>query len=246
MIFMPNMSGFSSKGLTRVGLKSFANPLVPSGLGQSYAGGFYVGDIALGGKRYYIIVAPKATGESNLTYKNAQTAAPIETRTLNDGYAATEAMVNAGNSTVYPAAHFCWNLSIGGFTDWSMPARDELELCFRNLKPTTDNNRTDPRQTPSPAYPEGDVAGNMGRNANSIPEGANYTIGSPTRTAVAAFQSPGGAEFFISNFGYLTSTEISNANCWFQWFQAGAAGEQTGTPKDLARQVRAVRRVRYL
>ena len=242
------MSGFSSKGLTRVGLKNFARPLVPSGLGQSYAGGFYIGDIGLGGKRYYIILAPKATGESNLAYKNAQTAAPTATRTLNDGYAATEAMVNAGNSTVYPAAHFCWNLSIGGFTDWYMPARDELELCFRNLKPTTDPNFPQPRDflISPPAYPEGDVSGDTGRNANSIPEGANYTSGNPARTAVAAFQNPGGTEFFISNFGYLSSTEISNANSWFQWFGAGNSGQQNGTPKDLARQVRAVRRVRYL
>jgi hypothetical protein len=90
-----------------------------------------------------VIVAPKSSGEnSSKAYKNANTAAPAATGTLTEGLKATLAMVADGNSTVYPAAHFCNDLSIGGYSDWYFPARDELELIYRNLKPVTDNNYT--------------------------------------------------------------------------------------------------------
>jgi hypothetical protein len=45
-------------------------------------------------------------------------------------------MVADGSATVYPSAHFCNNLTVGGFTDWYMPAKNELEVCYYNLKPT--------------------------------------------------------------------------------------------------------------
>ena len=68
--------------------------------------------------KYRVIVAPKSSGEnSSKQYKNAQTAAPAATGTLTEGLKATLAMVADGNSTVYPAAHFCNDLSIGGYSD---------------------------------------------------------------------------------------------------------------------------------
>ena len=46
------------------------------------------------------------------------------------------------NNASHPAAQFCEGLTIGGFSDWYMPARNELEICYYNLKPTTQNNNT--------------------------------------------------------------------------------------------------------
>lgn len=236
-------------GLT-IDVLPFTAPVAPGGIGAPYGGGYYAGNIMTGGNAYYLIVAPKATGEANRAWKNATTAGPNETYTLNDGFAATEAMVAAGNSTVYPAAHFCRNLTIGGFTDWYMPSRDELELCFRNFKPGSGSNFIGSRPDSTFQYPEGDNVlvdpNEDGVNANSIPPGGKYTSGFPTQSGSVIFRDPSGSEFFITNFGYLTSSQNDNSSVWMQWFGAGNAGEQVWTNKDIARQVRAVRRVRYL
>ena len=105
--------------------------------------------------KYRVIVAPKSSGEnSSKQYKNALTAAPSATGTLTEGLNATLAMVADGSSTVYPAAHFCNDLSIGGYTDWYLPARDELELIYRNLKSHATSNYTTPdrQNSPTPNY----------------------------------------------------------------------------------------------
>jgi hypothetical protein len=91
-------------------------------------------------------------------------------------------------------------LSIGGYSDWYLPARLELEIAYYNLKPTTDNNTT-----------------NVGINAYSVPARAvNYTISDPARTSVALFQGSGGEDFFpgistviAANRFYWSSNETS-------------------------------------
>jgi hypothetical protein len=81
----------------------------------------------------------------------------------------------------HPAAQFCENLSIGGYSDWYLPARYELDIAYENLKPTTASNNT-----------------SWGINPYSVPERTvNRTAGAPAQTSVAAFQS-GGAEAFVA------------------------------------------------
>lgn len=209
----------------------------PPQIGDAFGGGFYAGNIVVSGVTYRVIVAPKATGESaSLQYKTSNTAAPIATQTLNDGPTASASI----NSADYPAAQFCEGLTINGFSDWYLPARDELELCYRNLKPTTTNNATFGRERSAYTYPEGnDVVGNtMGTNLNSSPQGAAYTSGNPARTTVALFQS-GGAEAFAA-VRYWSSTEFSATAAWLQIF---GDGDQFGNQRDSNFYVRAVRRV---
>jgi hypothetical protein len=217
-------------------------PVGPA-IGEFYEGGYVAGMIKVSGVVYYVIVAPKATGESSigLQWKNANTAGPAATQTLNDGLAATAAMVAAGNSTVYPAAHFCAGLTINGYSDWYMPARDELELCYRHLKPDTTANNTSSRTASAYTYPEGnDVAGDtMGRNRNSVSEGFGYTAsGYPFRTNVALFQDSGTEAFAAT--GYWSSSEFSATGAWIQGL---GNSNQIGLSKDLNPHVRAVRRV---
>jgi hypothetical protein len=209
----------------------------PTVIGESYGGGYYAGIITQGGSDYYLIVAPKSTGEnSSKQWKTSGSAGPSATQTLNNGPAASASM----NSATYPAAQFCEGLSIGGYTDWYLPARDELELCYRNLKPTTDANNTSSRSLSGITYPEGnDVSGDtMGINRNSNPTGSAYTSGSPAQTSVTAFQT-GNSEAFASA-SYWPSSEYSSTDAWRQYFLNGYQGTNL---KYSSYYVRAVRRI---
>ena len=200
--------------------------------------------------RYRVIVAPKASGENAaLAWKNASDAGPAATGTLTEGRKATLAMVAAGNSTVYPAAHWCNSLTIGGKVDWCLPARDELELCWRNLKPVTDANYTsaDRPEAATPNYQNlgayGGTEATHGLNKNSDPAGAAYTSGVPAQTAATAFRT-GGAEAFEYGSGrYWSSTEYSASYAWYQnWNSSNPGNQNSNGLKTVAYRVRAVRR----
>jgi hypothetical protein len=201
--------------------------------------------------KYRVIVSPKSSGESSSKqYKNAQTAAPSATGTLTEGLKATLAMVAADTSTVYPAAHFCNDLSIGGYSDWYLPARDELELIYRNLKPVTDNNYTvaNRNNSPTPNYTNlgsiGTGGTEHGLNYNSDPQGVAYTSGSPAQTSVAAFQTGGAEAMTFGNSYYWASTEYSSSQAWNQYWGTSGPGFQNSSNKNDVNvsYVRAVRR----
>jgi hypothetical protein len=199
--------------------------------------------------KYRVIVAPKSSGEnSSRQYKNANTAAPSATGTLTEGLKATVAMVADGNSTVYPAAHYCDGLTIGGYSDWYLPARDELELIWRNLKPVTNNNytTTDKATGATPDYKNlgslGDTANTHGLNNNSDPQGVAYTSGSPAQTSVAAFQTGGAEAMTFGSNVYWSSTEYSSSSAWDQNYSTGRPGGQDPSLKGNNFYVRAVRR----
>jgi hypothetical protein len=181
-------------------------------------------------------------------YKNANTAAPSATGTLTEGLKATLAMVAADTSTVYPAAHFCNDLSIGGYSDWYLPARDELELIWSNLKPVTNNNYTT-TDRPTGATPDyknlgslGDTANTHGLNNNSDPQGVAYTTTVPGQTSVAAFQSGGAEAMTFGSNVYWSSTEYSTTSAWLQRYSTSFPGFQGNANKVSSNYVRAVRR----
>jgi len=197
----------------------------PTVIGQAYQGGFWAGNIGVSSvATHYIVVAPVASGETGNQWKNAQTATPGADSDL-DGPQNTADMVADGNSTVYPCAHFCNDAVIGGFSDWYMPAKNELEICFFNLKSSTRNNDT-----------------GSGINPNAVPARAsNYTNGPqvPSQTAATTFQTAGAETFGAEN--YWTSTELAGGTQGR--LQSWYYGTQTYTFKDNTRRVRAIRRV---
>jgi hypothetical protein len=105
----------------------------------------YISHTANSVATHALIVAPAATGASgtgytittNLQWKTTNTTTAGTTSSF-DGAANSANMNNAS----HPAAQFCEGLSIGGYTDWYLPARYELEIAYYNLKPTTGSNNT--------------------------------------------------------------------------------------------------------
>jgi hypothetical protein len=199
--------------------------------------------------QYRIIVAPKSTGESSSkTYKVDNTAAPAACQTLTEGRKATLAMVAAGDATTYPAAHFCNNLNIGSKTDWYLPARDELELCWRNLKPTADNNYVTADRSDSAinytllgSIDDVDVA--HGHNQNSSPHGDAYMLTVPGQVASGKNFRTGESEAFAyASYYYWSSSEVSATYAWRQSWNSGVPGYQYLGNKYAAFYVRAVRR----
>lgn len=198
--------------------------------------------------KYRLIIAPKATGENaSVQYKNANTSAPVECQTLTNGLAATAAMVAADTSTVYPMAWWAKGLNIGGYTDWYVPARDELELIWRNLKPTTDNNYTTAnRQDSAIVYNKGgntdDTTQEHGRNKHSEPAGSAYTSGIPAQTSVVAFRTGQSEAMEYGSSYYWSSSEYSSSGGWYQLFYTGYPGTQYLNNKTNSTRARAVRR----
>jgi hypothetical protein len=169
------------------------------------------------------VVGPVASAQSSLIkWKNANSATAGADSVIN-GPQNTADMVADGNATVYPAAHFCNDLVIGGFSDWYMPAKNELEVCYYNLKPTTASNATI-----------------SGINPNAVPARAsNYTAGTPAQTSATDFQDTGAEDF--TGGDYWSSTEASVYNANTQNFTFGR--QDNDTPKASNYRVRAVRRV---
>lgn len=191
----------------------------PTVIGQAYGGGYYAGQIGVGGTAtHYLVIGPVATAQNtSVQYKTTDTTT-AGTNSDIDGPTNSANMNNAS----HPAAQFCEGLSIGGKSDWYMPARNELEVCYYNLKPTTASNNTA-----------------WGINPNAVPARAsNYTSGDPAQTSAIIFRT-GNAESF--NVGvFWSSTEVSSTSASTDYFNIGT---QTNYTKTSTKRVRAVRRV---
>ena len=189
-------------------------------IGDAYEGGFFAGQISTAGNGiadYNLVVGPVSSAQSSLQWKTTNTTT-AGTNSVINGPANSSQMNNAS----HPAGQFCEGLTVGGFTDWYMPAKDELEVCYYNLKPDTTSNVT-----------------SSGANPYSVPARAsNYTTGNPARTSAAAFTS---TEAFTANM-YWASTQGNTISAWFQYFSNGTQ-RYTFRYKNESHNVRAIRRV---
>ena len=187
-------------------------------IGSAYEGGFFAGQIEQSGTKYNLVIGPVSSAQSTKQFKTTNTATTGTTSDI-DGPTNSSNMNNAS----HPAAEFCEGLTIGGFSDWYMPARNELEVCYFNLKPTTASN---------------DVG--SGINPNSVPARASeYTAGTPAQTSSSDFVTSTGAQAFTAN-NYYSSTQIFSDYAWIQLYTDGT---QQFSSKTNSLLVRAVRRV---
>jgi hypothetical protein len=224
--------------------------LDPANIGLEVEGGFFAGLIshtADGVATHALIVAPRDTGMANafdktsspgpgdLAWKTSNTSTAGTTSPF-DGAANTAAMVTAGIAD-HPAAEFCVNLSIGGFTDWYLPARFELDIAYENLKPSTTANNT-----------------SWGINDYSVPKRTvNRTAGDPAQTSIASFQRLSGAEYFAaaasagSTTAHWSSTQASAQYAWQFDFANGFQTDGSTNPYPKTQTwpmaVRAFRRI---
>jgi hypothetical protein len=210
--FGPSASSAASNSIT---------PAIPV-IGSVFGGGYFAGQIstaATGVADYNLVVGPLSSAQS----------ASLRWKTVNTTTAGTTSQIDGNinsanmNNATHPAAQFCEAVSAGGFTDWYMPAKNELEVCYYNLKPTTQDNYT--------------ISG--GTNPNAVPPRvSNYTTGTPAQTLAAIFQSAGSEAFTAG--GYWSSTQKNTANAYKQYFTMGL---QADSNKDGNFAVRAIRRV---
>ncbi|SOC56464.1 Protein of unknown function [Chromohalobacter canadensis] len=222
-------------------------------IGAAYGGGYTAGQIVsdYDGETYLLIVSDGGgdsvqTGAGTMEWRTAQSSVTtthgVPPMTLADGRANHNAIKAAGALSQFPAVQWIENTlnagaGLNGHTDWYLPARDELELIYRNFKPTTQDNN-DGNRSSSSSYYAADGA-THGTNANSLPEGAGYTTSDPAQTARDSFRE-GGADAFEAS-GYWSSTEGNSSGAWYQGFDSGS---QYISGKTYANRVRAVRRVK--
>ena len=191
--------------------------LVPTAPGTPFQGGFYAGRFRVHDEVFALIVSPKAGGElADQAWAGINVDVP-GTESFCDGLGNTLAMAE-GDSTLAKAITA---LDINGFTDWYLPSRDELELLYRNLKPTTQQNYTH----------------RHGENPSSLPAGYPYTPALPVQTPAPDFHD-GGVQAFAGEW-YWSSTQFSRYYAWDQYF---SDGNQVFNDKSFEGPARAVRR----
>jgi hypothetical protein len=191
---------------------------VPTIPGTPFAGGFYVSRFHVGAAEYALVVAPRAEGEIEDTAWGEYGKDIPGARSCFDGLANTKAMAEAGSAM----GAWALGMSINGQRDWYLPSRDELEMLYRHLKPTEEENCC--------SFRDGD-------NASSIPVTYPYTAEEPAQTSTEAFQE-GGAEAFGPEW-YWSSTQYSRYSAYCQGF---SNGDHYDGGKDSKLRARAVRR----
>ena len=214
-------------GTSAASAASNSTTTLPAAFGDSYGGGYFAGQISTAGNgvaTHNLVVGPVASAQSaSKTWKTSRTLT-TGTSSVIDGPTNSSNMNNAS----HPAAQFCEAVSVGGFTDWYMPARYELEVCYYNLKPTTQVNST-----------------SFGANSYAVPiRASNYTSSIPAQTSATNFRDTGTEDFNTSPTYYLnmywSSTEGSVNVSFIQYFDSGYGGARY---KNTPYFVRAIRRV---
>lgn len=187
--------------------------------GTPFDGGFFAGRFRIHGKVNALIVAPKADGEHKPTLWIPEYKEVPGAQSYVDGLANTRAMAAAGSKL----AQWALDLRIGGKNDWYLPSQDELEVIYRALKPTTEEN---------------DCYMRSGINLSAVPPTRPYIPGFPVQTLAEAFQSGGDQAF--DDAWYWSSTQYASGSdyAWLQHFDDGLQLYGLTTSQYSARAVR--------
>jgi hypothetical protein len=195
--------------------------------GEAYQGGYYGGQISTsenGVANFNLVVGPISSAQTTAQIKISNTSTSGTSSDI-DGPTNSNNMNNSSN----PAAFFCKGLTIGGYSDWYLGARYEMDVIYFGLKPTASNNNT-----------------NSGINNYSVPKRTSkYTSGVPAQTAATIFQA-GGAQAFGTNpptTYYWVSTQYQPNGIYGMQFGFGSGTSYSYDVKTKTYGVRAIRRV---
>jgi hypothetical protein len=201
--------------------------------GDSLQGGYFAGFISSAGTGIAdlaIILAPKSTGENS--------SKAWQTGGTNPGtYTEWDGLTNSNNvnDANHPASNFCRSLSIGGYNDWYLPSLAEMNMIYRNFKPTTTSNRTNNfYNTMRIGLAPFGVTGQT----------SNWTAGGPpVQTSITAFIT-GNSQAFATSV-YWTSTKSPSVT-WVTDMDNGVQYNNNSydpIPLSTALYVRGVRRL---
>jgi hypothetical protein len=189
---------------------------------EVYKGGYPLGPSA----NTITVVTPGTAGTpSGIQYKGTQSG---DTNPNSEDVVYGGPATSQFNDVDHPMFQWASALSIGGFTDWYIPAKNELAILYFFLKPDTSASNT-----------------GSGNNPNSVAPytpNTNYGPGFPNQTTSALFQV-GRSECFPIAGTYWTSSQFSGLSgyAWCADFQFGG---QSGNPKDNGgNYARAIRRI---
>ena len=203
--------------------RSFGPPAAPAEIGAAYGGGFYAGMYLTGDVYYFLVICPAAAGATTNKKYQTNTTTVSGADSVIDGAQNTADLIAA--ATTHDAASFCNDINTGGYTDWYLPAKYEIEMLYFYFKPGTGGNKT-----------------TVGANIYTVPPRPNnYTDGSngvPAPTTVSAFQSSGAEE--LNTALHWSSTETAYNAAWGKQFNTGFGEVLLKTSRN---KVRAVRRV---
>ena len=197
-------------------------PKIPTTPGTPFEGGFYVGRIRSKDTDYALVVAPKAEGQHADGPWNESTKSVKGALSYCDGLANTKAMARAGSKL----AKWAQALRIGGFKDWYLPSQDEMEMCYRYLKPGTDANALYARS---------------GINLSAVPPTYPYGTDPAKQTKAKAFRE-GGAQAFDKVWYWSSTQHAADSVC--VWMQGFGDGSQDYYLKSFNDRARAVRRIK--
>ena len=245
-ITVSGLSGTTSYTFTVVATNAAgtSNPSVASNsvtttpvIGSALAGGFFAGQISTAANSvatHNLIIGPKSSAQAAtaLAQKSPRSNDSVNTFSFIDGPTNSANM----NAPLWPQAYYCEGLTVGGYSDWYLPALSEQEICYFNLKPSTQANGYGPYQSNQYAVPSR--------------SGVYYTETVPAQTSAATFQA-GGSEAFETTYGgavnpiYWSSTTSDNAYpgggfAYRTYFTNGVNGIAY---KNFTHTARAVRRV---
>ena len=203
----------------------------PSVIGQAYGGGYYAGQISTSGggvATHYLIVADKTVGEALKKWGPVGVATGFTSDINGPANSAGEAALGS----TYEAATFCENLNTGGYTDWYLPAANELIVLYYFLKPGTTANNTGTGSNPNAVSPE--------------PLSTNFTTGDPAQTSATNFRTGASSQEFAVSGNYWASTEYSVAPydenyARIRDFNTGDVGAQVKS--TVSNYARAIRRI---
>jgi len=167
-------------------------------IGSAFGGGFFAGQISTtadGVATHNLVVCTASVGAFYQKKYGPQGVTTGATSNINGP--ANSATLAALGAT-YEAATFCEAINSGGFTDWYLPARFEVAVCYYYLKPGTQNNNNGQGSNPFAVLPQ--------------PFSTNYTLTDPAQTSATNFRTGASDQEYLLTAGgaYWGSTEVSS------------------------------------